>query len=858
MQVKFREGHLVIVRDSQRVTQYRLPRAMHLFYGVLAITFLFYVTHPVVTSLVGQSARELDGEKMLVAADLVVGQLSTDANNAFHVTRPQLHSQLATVRLEIPNNTLQEMQWALKHGDPELNHELGGIKPYFKAMLLDDVGTKQVKICLRGSMHWHHRTAKPSFRIKIKKDEVSYGDRYIELTTPEDSLVLINWLPMQLAGDLGLMTDASEHVRLFINEKYYGVYVRSIRQGEPFALANQRMPGTFFKAEFSEQMWQSAQAWKTFGQQEREDLVVLQRWLDILAGPRTATTIEQLDSLFDTEKFARWAALMTVVGSIHTDDRHNHSYFYCPNQGKLEPMPWDCNGFGLHTQPNSPVDVQVQPVLRFLSSDPRWVHRRNQWIHHLITRSASTSKIRRIIDDRLSKMYEDLMSDRHLGNLKKFTGNGWHWIPASVAEIGSMREELVAWIVSRNQFLGTYLEDTQFSVESDPAGDSKISVFGSVAVEVMHLDTGETKVLYPGLSENHALHASRQQQGNVQFPYLLPTLQTYRVNAMPNQLSFRNAITHKSIKPSSLSEISARSVEKSRTVHIDQFSLVPTCDVVLGPGTVELKQDLIVGKYQRLTVCADTVLILSHGVGIYSRGKTRFEGTQEQPIQIRGSQQEPWAAIGISGPQTEGSVFEHVDVEGGSIGKLDQMRFKGMLNVYDCPQITLRHCRIGKNQIGDDAVNLAESTIRVDHCHWSDARADALDLDMCEGTVTNCRWKNSGNDGLDLMSCAVTVSNCHVEGSGDKGISVGENSRLQASRLTIVNCQVGTEIKDDSIAKFVDCTFSGCHIAVHSYQKKWFYAAGGQSALVTAKSSAACTKTLKCNRNPTFCWSAQK
>ena len=840
MKTRIKQGRLKVTRE-QRVTWFRLPRRMHLAYGALALGLIYLVANPVVMSLMGQALTEGNVSKLNDAAKVSSHSIVSTLKNVVHVSRPPVNSQIPTFHLHLPDNTLQKMQTALRTGDAELNHDPGGIKPYFKAILQTDGVPQRVKVCLRGTMHWHHRTGKPSFRVKVKKDDVLIGDRYIELTTPEDSLVLNNWLPMKLASDLDLMNDASRHVRLFINKKYFGVYVQSNRPGEPFALANGRMPGTFFKAEFSEQMWESASAWKTFGQEDPQDIAVMQQWLEILASQPTPANIEAFRNLFDTEKFARWAALMTVVGSIHTDDRHNHSYFFCSNQGKLEPMPWDCNGYGLHTQPDSPVDVQVQPVLRFLASDPRWVHRRNQWIQTLIEESGSLEQTTQTIERCLSEMRDDLDADRHLGDLKKFTGTGWNWVPTSVADIDQKRSEILNWIKARNEYLNRYLTHAKFSVETNQA-ESQINVFGTVAVEMKNRVTGETRILYPGISKKRWVHTSHQQQADIQFLYLRPASQSYRLVAPLDQIEFRNAITGQIITPENNPEDPATQsalARESRSLHIDDFPQPKRDHIELGPGLVQMDRDLIISDTQSLTVAAGTQIKLASGVGIYSEGKTEFLGTEQQPIQISGSGTEPWAAIGITGPNTANTILRHVEVSGGSTGQLKQLRFKGMLNVYNCPQVTMSHCKIGINYVGDDAVNLAESKITVDNCRWDDAKADALDLDMCSGTVSNCQWFNSGNDGLDLMSCTITVRDCEISGSGDKGISVGENTRLQATGISIRGCLIGTEIKDDSVARYTQSEFENCRTAVRSYQKKWFYSAGGTCALVdcTVKNS---------------------
>ena len=240
MRFSFSNQHL-IVRSGDRVTQYWFPTGKFIAYGLLGVVLIYLFARVDVRALLVQSVTELDSRKAQSAVHLASHGLVADAKNVALVTRVPRESELPTVRMTVPNNTLVEMQRALTVGDPKLGHDEGGTKPYFKALLETENSSSEIKVCLRGSMFWHHRPEKPSFRIKLKKADVEKGDRYIELTTPEDSLNIKNWLPMQLGQDLGLMTDDSHPVRLFVNEKYFGVYTRSARQGEPFALANERL-----------------------------------------------------------------------------------------------------------------------------------------------------------------------------------------------------------------------------------------------------------------------------------------------------------------------------------------------------------------------------------------------------------------------------------------------------------------------------------------------------------------------------------------------------------------------------------------------------------------------------------------
>ena len=56
------------------------------------------------------------------------------------------------------------------------------------------------------------------------------------------------------------------------------------------------------------------------------------------------------------EKYAKFNALLSLVGGIHTDTSHNHLYYFDPSQGRIEPIISDVNGHGLLLYP-SPREV---------------------------------------------------------------------------------------------------------------------------------------------------------------------------------------------------------------------------------------------------------------------------------------------------------------------------------------------------------------------------------------------------------------------------------------------------------------------------------------------------------------------
>ena len=493
---------LVIASDDSGTRRYPTSRFRYCALALLLLVAWYAAEQTPFTKYL--AAAKQQAEPSIVGVGLWRGgeQLWTEAKNAASVERAPQQSKLKTIELVVPKNTLQRMFAALRNGDPELGHETGGNKPYFKAtMQTEDAGLQRCKICLRGTMPWHHHPQRPSLRVKIKKEDLKGGPRYLELTRPEDPLAMKNWLASELASSIGLLHEHNQHVRVFLNGKYFGVYLCSMRQTELMALESQRMPGTFFKGDFGGDLWESITPWKLAGECDPRDVAVFERFLALLRESPSEGQRAELRQLFDFERYAQWSALMIVTGSIHTDRNHNHSYFFCPNLGKLEPIPWDCNSFGMHAEPTTSPDVCLHPLMLAMMQDQNWVQRRNEWIWRLLQGIGSESSLLEKIDRQYAKLKPDLQADDQLQQVV-LTHGGFQSLRVSVANLEDEKAKLKRWIHVRTKFLNDYLQSCRFQVAPDAAEEAtSIVVQGPVALRVQS-SSGQEWLLSPGLSRD--------------------------------------------------------------------------------------------------------------------------------------------------------------------------------------------------------------------------------------------------------------------------------------------------------------------------------------------------------------------
>lgn len=768
-------------------------------------------------------------------------------------------SRLPRIELWVGNNTVETML------DTRLRNPAD--RPYFGAYVrTEERGITRCKIASRGLSDFHYSAGKPSLRVRFSKDRAKWR-RYWDLQRPEDALTIINWLPEQLAKEVGIMHCVSEPVQVFLNNKNMGVYMDSFRAGEPLAIANGRLPGTFFKGDphdrdANELLWDSRAYWKLFGEANDSAERALATLLSL--GKKTEWALSdyaQLEFVLDLDAYARWCALAILTGSDHADDYHNQTFFFTTYRGKLEPVVWDFNSF-IVVPAHGNVDMIFNRIQQLAYHDPRFLHARNRYLYEWSRTLASPQALQDRVDAQLQRLLPDLQRDPYLAELERLVpvkeqrpgfhpyGQVFYLMGVAPQEIPEKIENFKRWTNQRKAFLDDYLGLAKVNLVESEEGSCRVAVSGRVAVKVrssrgkVRTESGEYEelLLYPGV-------AYSDYQTNIPKPHptLINSRLDYQLLNSVEELQFEHALSGEPVAM----ESGAPQVPVGISFHPWSFPDFGEKTLEMGPGEVVLERDLWVSKGHTLRILPGTRLRLGPAVSLFCQGRLEAQGSAQSPISIGPSGTEPFGCIGVWGEGSRGTVLEYVDIAGGSTGVAQTVEFKGMLSVYDCPDLRLADCTVGANLVGDDAVNLASSQVVVTNCVFEQALSDALDLDDCRGSVTDCRFVESGNDGLDLSMSEIEVERCSFQGCGDKGVSSGEATRLELSQSGFEGCAIGLEVKDNSRVRVEHCQFQGCGVAVNAYRKKWAFGVGGDVQLKAVVARGSRTADLTVDKHST-------
>lgn len=779
-------------------------------------------------------------------------------------------SPLPTFRLRVETGSIEEMAG---------NLPFSAKQRYYQAELQYPDGTWQrIDYRFRGRSAWHWMPEKPSLRLRLSRDRPLGFRRHVNLTNPEDRAMVSNFMGDELARRLGVLSFDSRFARVFINGLFYGVYQLTLHEDEGFLLAQVRVPGPLYIGDNLQDPWRS----ETFEVRGDTDVLhgfdPMEKLVGAIYHPLGPERYARLWGILSQKQYAQWMAATNLTGGTHTDSFHNHLYYFDPRMGKLEPAMVDAAGHGMfhyvlgrkqlsqgfEPDPTIPINEPREPLKDSALRDPRFYHARNVALFDAMAGSASAADQHRLLDRVYRDIDPDVYADRRKAGLRA-TFAGSYRVPYSNAQYEAEKLLLYDWIVGRENFLRGELARTTVSVKVADAGargkslvlvrvdghsaaqfelssvtpeaSADVSFDGSFARTV----GDKPLLLYPGLTENNGELHRFVRVYRIPDHVLEPAAQSYLFEVATGdadslsealRTAFRNAVTGEDLTPAiqRVRAIDPKAIPYNETsVHAWRFPQEPTGTTVLGPGSVTLSTDLVIGPQQDLIVQPGTRLQLGPGVSIISRGPTHFKGTAAAAVTIeRLFPDEPWGSIAVIGSAANGSSFSYVRASGGSSGGQAHRFVAGMVAAYGVSDFRMEESRLGGNVGSDDLLHIVYGNFDLKNMSFVDCFADCIDIDLGVGSIGGAEIRNAGNDGIDLMLSEVSVSDLVVVAAGDKGISIGERSQLTAKNLEISGAVNGVAVKDRSTLDLSTARFSANETAIAVFAKNWRYGGPGR------------------------------
>ena len=241
-------------------------------------------------------------------------------------------------------------------------------------------------------------------------------------------------------------------------------------------------------------------------------------------------------------------------------------------------------------------------------------------------------------------------------------------------------------------------------------------------------------------------------------------------------------------------------------------------------GIWQVNDYIVFPENHSLHVKAGTQLEFSESAGIMVKGSVHITGMADSPVIFNSSNRESgnhWAGVVVMLADQK-STLKHVEFRNTGFSKKESWQLTGGVTFYRAA-VDISNV-LFENTIAEDALNIVQSDFSFDQSEIRGTRSDGFDADFATGKITASTFRQIGGDGIDFSGSKIQVSESKFNGIHDKAISVGENSQIQISNVSVDDSGTGLAVKDGSWGIISDSEFSRIEYStLMSYTKKNTY-----------------------------------
>lgn len=314
-----------------------------------------------------------------------------------------------------------------------VNHFTVGIKPTDFAFLFSDCPESlysyqdaelvvnrtpvvyKTKMRIRGTHAWHWNPQKPSFRLRLRGQKKILERSNLNFINPDDASMLANLVADNVAINMGIPSARTTICTVTINNDYKGLY-HLAETINPEALMTQGFTGAnVIEGNMRDsKMWKHPELWEIQSNTPENisgPFNCLSRLLAMIETPVQLSRIENLAELIMTDRLASWSALMTAIGSIHSNDFFGNILVHDQLTDQLFPAISDSTGFGVLTSlagQHSETDIKIPPyefltpLLNAFFRVPEFQFQRNLALYKLLNGDLHPDNLGKVVDQFLA------------------------------------------------------------------------------------------------------------------------------------------------------------------------------------------------------------------------------------------------------------------------------------------------------------------------------------------------------------------------------------------------------------------------------------------------------------------------
>jgi hypothetical protein len=663
---------------------------------------------------------------------------------------------------------------------------------------------------------------KKSWRIKTSKKELFGLTRYLDYHAPQYNMLLREYSPSNIAKKMGILSQKTRLVELFINDKSSGIYIESERLNEGFLRRNGIMPVNLYKGEqiyndryigLPNDLFNNASLWTKqayFNKNSREDDSDLKNLLVLIRKAETdELSYRSLIEKINLDMWSTFEAWKILTQNYQDDNTHNARIVLDPWSGLAHPIVRDpqisdeffdmpekmgaSNGFSLEGGhiPSS----GSHSIFSLLNRDSNYIDKKyNKLFFHTIN-SPILSKESEHIQDLGESL--DISYKRDVGMLARIHLNTRFHKSKSITDgsqylynaegMKEARESFVKSLLLFQDYIIGRLNAKPESEWIDVEDGFVIKVDGEVPISdiAVLFESPSPDWVAIDLNQNGILDSdetkffSDKSTGVLTIPVRLYANRIkVATNSDKHLVSIVTAKTGFRFITSDDAKVRSISVHNPFTHEIffvnKKYSdyILPSehNTPIVRRNSLDLKKtervfsgivniDDDLKIDQPVKILPGTRIKLAPSASLIFKNRVIAQGTKEEPIYFeRSNTDEAWGVVALQGPNTSKSVFKFVQMSGGSGDIIGQIYYTAMLSLHNTNNVLIENSHLFNNTKYDDML----------HVVYGD-----------NITLNNTKFSDSAFDAIDVdMSKGVVLKKIKVYNAGNDAIDFMETEAL--------------------------------------------------------------------------------
>jgi hypothetical protein len=742
------------------------------------------------------------------------------------------------------------------------------IKKWQKGLLVyPDNRIRKIKIRFRGDNPFNWLSAKKSWRIKTKKNQLINRVRTWNLINIVDNNYISQYLSYIIHQRMGLPTQKIRLIELFINDLSQGVYIEIEHLDENFLRNNGFMPVNLYKGEQvwtektigrADDLFDNPSLWTkltVFNQTPDADFSDMKRFLITLKEAETSPeALERLTNIARIDDWAKFSTYQTLVQTWHNDHRHNMRLISDPWMGTIIPLSHD-TGMGFPPPENILIDHCTHALTCLYNQYSRFLIAKHRMLKKYIDEgllqkiTLETTPILPLLQTSLKRdlgVSMPRIGTTSLAGKDSSNLNDLQIIHTTIMDRMNglenfLRESIYSdpsatWQVDGNRLLLTV---SGFA----PVGNVTLN-FGNVKMPNMVFwdADGDNKIsesdirvpttrIGQKLLINAIFYANRN--ASIKLAFLHST--KYEGRTFPTTFRLLADTTLTGITIHASNALTHNSVSLPKSNHYGSTPNIFNQPIIAKDieKTIILSGELVIKEAkvfdQPVVIRAGTTFRMNPFTSLVFRNHLVVEGTPDSPVRvIPVNETQNWGVFALYGEKTNSSKISNLHMSRGTGQTIDGVRYIAMFSIHGAKNIQIEGLKLSDNKDFDDMMHvLYSNNIQIRNSILSRPFSDGIDVDISSVSIDSVKIDEAGNDAVDQMTSTVVLKNVDLRNSKDKGLSVGEDSTAIIINSILSENKIGVEAKDGSNAYIVNSNLINNDLQLSVYAKNWRYGSGG-------------------------------